>query len=160
MQDRERRAPAESFEFKPSTARSQLEDSMALDELRALVGKEVTWQFHREDEHVEGRIESVSGQILRSLRRGEYEPMRKSTSTDTQSQRRFVNLRVGSSKHAPMGFAVGLSSPDVGITLMAASASYNRKCRRRFRNRPSARISWLSRQRYLDTEGREPSMCF
>ena len=77
MQDRERRAPAESFEFKPSTERSQLEDSMALDELRALVGKEVTWQFHREDEHVEGRIESVSGQILRSLRRGEYEPMRK-----------------------------------------------------------------------------------
>ena len=77
MQDRERRAPAESFEFKPTTERSQLEDSMALDELRALVGKEVTWQFHREDEHVEGRIESVSGQVLRSLRRGEYEPMRK-----------------------------------------------------------------------------------
>ena len=77
MQDRERRAPAESFEFKPTTERSRLEDSMALDELRALVGKEVTWQFHREDEHVEGRIESVSGQILRSLRRGEYEPMRK-----------------------------------------------------------------------------------
>ena len=77
MQDRERRAPPESFEFQPTTERSRLEDSMALDELRALVGKEVTWQFHREDEHVEGRIESVSGQVLRSLRRGEYEPMRK-----------------------------------------------------------------------------------
>ena len=67
MQDRERRAPPESFEFQPTTERSRLEDSMALDELRALVGKEVTWHFHREDEHVEGRIESVSGQVLRSL---------------------------------------------------------------------------------------------
>ena len=77
MQDRERRAPAEDFEFKPSTDRSKLEDSMALDELRALVGQEITWITHREEEEVEGRIESVSSQILRSLKRGEYEPMRK-----------------------------------------------------------------------------------
>ena len=77
LEDRERHVNPEAFQFEESSDRSRLEDSMALDELRSLVGQEVQWFFHREEELVEGRIDSVSNQVLRSLKRGEMEPLRK-----------------------------------------------------------------------------------
>ena len=77
LEDRERHVNPETFQFEESSDRSKLEDSMALDELKSLVGQESQWFFHREEEIVEGRIDSVSNQVLRSLKRGEMEPLRK-----------------------------------------------------------------------------------
>lgn len=75
--NRERHIKPEDFQFSETSERSKLEDSMALDELKSLVGQESQWFFHREDETVEGRIDSVSHQILKSLKRGEIEPLKK-----------------------------------------------------------------------------------
>ena len=76
LQNRERHVNPEAFKFEESSERTKLEDSMALDELRSLVGKDLQWICQRDDELVEGRIESVSNQVLRSLKRGEMEPLR------------------------------------------------------------------------------------
>ncbi len=75
VENQNRHVEPESFTFTPSNRQTQLEDAMALEELHSLVGANTSWTFERDGEYVEGRIASVSHQILRSLKRGENPPL-------------------------------------------------------------------------------------